>query len=58
MTHVIFNNARSDPVEIFTLAQLKAWSWLSSKRKNCIVFLLIVVLEFNYVFNFVEAKKS
>jgi len=35
--HIIFNNATFNPIEIFILAQLKAWSWLSSKEKYALL---------------------
>jgi len=32
MNLIIFKNVRMDSSEIFSLAQLKVWSWLSSKE--------------------------
>ena len=30
---VVFENGRVDPVEVFTVAQRKTWSWVTVKEK-------------------------
>jgi len=32
--NIIFNNSRPDPIEMFTMAQLKSWSWITGNGKG------------------------